>query len=341
MSAIDEGQTPKEGTAKNRDRWLIAALCISGFILVSAALYLAPQTSSEGHQKYWEMGAHLLRDLGIALVVASALAFAVDEYLKEKLVSSVAREVSHHVAKNTSKYVFGYLVPDDLKEELLELMRPAALRRNFRLHLSLDYLGDKHPNFVRVTTKVSFILENLKDQELSYRHSLKMTSMFADMEAPEIVRFACRKGSRDEYKYDYRGTNSMLAANDERLTVSRSSDNRELIVRRIVTIPPFSKEFEFRTESSEIMEVPYADVLSFTYATSIVEVEAHYPKDMDVVIEFGKGRAVEIYTDHPSRPTIWRYTGVCLAGQHIKYDFRRRAELLPGTDSELADHSPS
>src|SRR5439155_3878995 len=100
------------------------------------------------------IGTHLLRDLGIALLIAAALAIAVDRYLKARLVSSVATEVSRHVAENTSKYVFGYFVPPDMKHELLELMRPAVLRRNFKLNIALEPLGPGHPDLVRVTTKI-------------------------------------------------------------------------------------------------------------------------------------------------------------------------------------------
>jgi hypothetical protein len=204
-------QVSSERQADSRERLLIAGLAVVGTIFISAAAFMEPEPAPNitGVQV---MGAHVVRDLGIALVIAAALAVAVDKYLKGKLVSSVATEVSRHVAENTSKYVFGYFVPPDMKDELLELMRPAVLRRNFKLNIGLDPLGPGHPDLVRVTTRISFTLENLKDQETSFRHALSMTSMFAAIAPPEVLRFSCRANSREAYEYDYHSIDSLLKA---------------------------------------------------------------------------------------------------------------------------------
>ena len=316
-----------------RERWITIGLLVLGIVFILLSAWMEPEPGAPAPAA-WVILAHLVRDLGIALVIAAALAFAVDKYLKQRLVSSVATEVSNEVAQNTSKYVFGYLVPPEMKEELLELMRPAVLRRSFTLAIELEPYHPNFPSFVRVVTKIKYTLANLKDQETLFRHTLRMTNLFADKEAPKVLRFSCYQISRDTYLYDYQDFDSLRRAAaayetaaaqgaGKPLEVIVSPDQRDLTVYRSVDIPPLSEDFEFRTESSEIMQVPYADVFSFADATAGIEVRTRYPADMEVLIEFGKGREVPFRKDPPNRPTYWQYGGVMLAGQHIRYDFKK------------------
>jgi hypothetical protein len=323
---LQNGRSDPEGEERTLVLWvaLVGALCI-----------LASGVWRYIEIRWLQLVLEFLRDLGIALIIAAALALVVDRYLKAALVSSIATRVSSHVAQNTSKYLFGYLVPPDLKEELLAIMRPTVLRRNFKLKIQIEYLPEHDHDFVRVTSTIKFTLENLKDEVTSFNHSLSMSNMFPEIEPPAIVRLACRARSSGIYEYDYRGFDSLLSDGDKRLALNRSDDERELSVRRLFSAPPFSKDFEFQTVSTEIMKVPYGDQFCFANATSGVEIEISCPKDIDVLVEMEKGREVRIDKDPPERPRNWRYEGVCLAGQHITYRFRRMA---PDVSTKPSNH---
>lgn len=313
-------KSPQHGAdhAETAERSLLVGLFVLG--VIGICISYVPRF------EYWsEIAAHIVREFGVALIIAALLGFAVDQYLKEKLVKSIATRVSQDVAENTSNYVFGYFVPDDLKQELLELMRPPVLRRNLKLNITMQPLEGRG-EFMRVITKLNFTVQNLKDETISFRHQLTMSNTFVDVEIPSIRRFACRAMSRDHYEYDYKGLPA-LQKGEHGVQVFTSDDGMTLSVSRMIDIPPRSDEFVFWTESSEAMKVPYNDQFSFANATAFVEVDVNCPDDLDFILDIDKGRNVDVFSDPPERPRYWRYQGVCLAGQYISYKFRRRTEL--------------
>jgi hypothetical protein len=107
----------------------------------------------------------LLSKFGDAMVIAAILAFAVDNYVKRRLVSEVAKEAID--------FAVGYELPPEVKRHLVDdILRLPCVRRNLLFHYKFHEMPpaspEHHDSYFKVICFASYEILNLTDRPITF-----------------------------------------------------------------------------------------------------------------------------------------------------------------------------
>ena len=104
----------------------------------------------------------LLNKLGDAAIIAAILAVAVDGYVKQKLVSEVAREAVD--------FAVGYALPQQVKQHIQHILRMPFVRQNvaFTYEFAATAPGADAEEYLEVTCTTSYDIVNLTDRDMKF-----------------------------------------------------------------------------------------------------------------------------------------------------------------------------
>ncbi|KAA0099109.1 NAD(P)/FAD-dependent oxidoreductase [Mycolicibacterium sp. P1-5] len=153
-----------EQTTSRRTFWgFLAGLLLVGSFLDSlpdsanllpkwpALVWLVSQT--------WLMD--LLNKLGDAAIIAAILAVAVDKYVKQKLVSEVAREAVD--------FAVGYALPPEVKKHVQYILRMPFVRRNLVFTYEFGAIsGANADEYLKVKCTTTYEIVNLTDRDIKF-----------------------------------------------------------------------------------------------------------------------------------------------------------------------------
>jgi hypothetical protein len=104
----------------------------------------------------------LLNKLGDAAIIAAILAVAVDGYVKQKLVSEVAREAVD--------FAVGYALPQQVKQHIQHILRMPFVRQNvaFTYEFAATASGANADEYLEVKCTASYDIVNLTDRDMKF-----------------------------------------------------------------------------------------------------------------------------------------------------------------------------
>lgn len=104
----------------------------------------------------------LLNKLGDAAIIAAILAVAVDGYVKQKLVSEVAREAVD--------FAVGYALPPQVKKHIQHILRMPFVRKNlvFTYEFAAAAAGPHSDEYLEVACTTKYNIVNLTDHDIKF-----------------------------------------------------------------------------------------------------------------------------------------------------------------------------
>jgi hypothetical protein len=280
-----------------------------------------------------------MASVGEGLIVAGVLAITVDTYLKKHLTQAVIRDVS--------PYLMGADLPDVLRSEVHALCATEIVRRDLEIDFHFIELPGE-PDFISVTTKVQYRIENLADTVrsvpilVSVAKPYKPTADFIQIEDVGAINIVDEKGATTRFE-EHASPAADLGADeggDETVTRFR-------VWRRSMQIPPHSQGVttRFWSTTHQILPIEYQDAFVSVHATIGHTVRATYPDSLSVHVQFGHRLYREAHQIPTARPTFWRLDRAFAGRATTMIEWRKRPTPLPKdameeivviTDSEIA-----
>jgi hypothetical protein len=119
----------------------VAYYCILGAIFVGGLLMVIVP-----HWLEWSWDKQIIPELGKALIITSVLGFTIEPSLRKAL------------ARNVFAAAFGYLMPEDVREQLIEIASQRLLCIEHRMNVSITYLDT---DYVKVTVSAERVFKNV------------------------------------------------------------------------------------------------------------------------------------------------------------------------------------
>jgi hypothetical protein len=148
-------------------RWAQLALCgAAGVLLIAGKHFL------EFEHPWAKTAQEIVKDVGIALVVAAVIAATIDRWLSADLEQDVFEAV------------LGYIPPPEFRDEIRSVLRYSFMCRRHVMRVALDRLeGD----CVRVTTTIERTLENITSRAAPAVVHLHVDEWGFDIEKTRII----------------------------------------------------------------------------------------------------------------------------------------------------------
>ncbi len=242
-------------------------------------------------------------EVGKALIIAAVLAVGVDSYVKSKLVADVARDIS--------PYAVGYLLPNEVKEEIRNLLRVPLVRNNMEILYRLSRIPD-HPGYLRSSVQLTYRVMNLTDVAQEYEHSVFCEKSFFPDVAEAMVDGIGLTGGDDPYS---------LRRGQPDFQVQVQVHGGSIQIRKKTLIPKKGhKELLFWSQYSEIFREIYSDTVAMVWPTIGITLHVECPPELSVeAFVFKRTEANAVPPDNPRR---WSHDGVFLSGEHIRIRWR-------------------
>jgi hypothetical protein len=240
-------------------------------------------------------------EVGKALIIAAVLAAGVDSYVKSKLVADVAKDIS--------PYAVGYLLPNEVKEEIRNLLRVPLVRNNMEILYRLSRIPG-NPGYLRSRVQLTYRVMNLTDVPQEYEHSVFCEkSFFPDVGAAMIEGIGLTGG---DHAYSICPGQSDFQVEDRGGSIQ---------IRRKILIPKKGhEELLFWSQYSEIFREIYSDTVLMVWPTIGITLHVECPPELTVeAFIFKRTEAKAVPTDNPRR---WSHDGVFLSGEHIRIRWR-------------------
>ena len=215
-----------------------------------------------GHEWYYES----IRDVGVALLVASILGFTIDRWFKSEL------------QKDAFLAAMGRVLPTAFQEEVRRIVSFNLLAEQFMLFVALEPNG----NAVKVTTLIERTIKNTSSQ----REAVKNVVEIDDWGREEIG-----KSQIEECSMTIDG-NKVLSKKVERSGFFLAAETEERTLKRDNSARLCSKWTEYKSAN---------DIVVYWFTTPIINPRIHVtkPENLDCDISFGgeKGDRVEVFVN--------------------------------------------
>jgi hypothetical protein len=270
---------------------LLAAVGVS-LLLVEAATHLPPAVIS------------FLEEVGKALIIASILAGSVDIYLKRRLATEFAKDVS--------PFIEGLGLPREFQDEIAFIKRIPIYRRNFQLTYRIYRDPELRQGMVRVRTTFAYEIVNPTDTPQTFDVGLAVEDSHPDVGPASIVSVGIRGES----------INATMRNADEirkKMTVNAGF----LEYKEQVLIPANSEGLLAWTEGESYLEESDSDIVYLTQATTHISVHVEAPDDLSVDVYIGhrfqemSPPKVALIPPPPARTHTWQMSAGMLRGHAI------------------------
>lgn len=235
--------------------------------------------------------------LGDALFVAAILALTVDLYLKERVVKEIA--------KDTSKFLIGYRLPEEIQHRLKDLLQTQFVRRDCRIRLRFVKL-ENDAKHIKLETTWSEELQNITNQELTYQETI-------EFEPHDVGKFLEMRCDSEDPKANFR----FLADELKPLPIKGELGRFEVRGKKI-KIPPQrttnGRKYFFTLRYETTFPIRYSEMSGFGKTVINVILEADCPEDLVVSAD-----VADVFT-----PNRWEYKRVFMPGEYVSYRWEPR-----------------
>jgi hypothetical protein len=229
----------------------------------------------------------LVHSFGEAVVIASLLGIFVDFYLKRRILREATLDIS--------KFLLGYTLPEEVQNQISQLMQTTLLRRDFEVRYEITRKNEK---CCKVSVDASYFLENFTSKPQPYTQELG----FEKEEQAQITEF--RLDSADnKAKYCVRVGSG--------LSISHKNDVLRAAGPKCMIEPKaWGSTYKFGYMYTIELPSSYPDILSFERLTSRVVVRIISSPDIEAVADMDSSCVVS--------PGRYEYKRVFLPAQHIR-----------------------
>jgi hypothetical protein len=223
-------------------------------------------------------------DLGAAVLIAGLLALSVDQWFKRSLLRDAFKEL------------FGYLLPEQLKDELNWIYEQELLCERFDLTLTLSQTDD--PELLTARMEQQRELRNVTSRTVSWRPFFAVDEWFHEGRPSQVLSIRSTQGDSTHGDVKVKPSEPFIVARDSTQELSLKPDER-------VTVA---------ATGEETRHVSDAFFLFPTLATSKPRVTVRAPKEIEYCVMFGgRGRKVPEIA-----PDVHELMGTLLPGQVIQ-----------------------
>ena len=260
-------------------RWAWLALCgVAGVLLIASKHFLHfadpwAQTAQE-----------IIKDIGIALVVAAVIAATIDRWLSADLHQDVFEAV------------LGYIPPPEFKEEIRSLLRYGFVCRNHVMRVRIERLEN---DCVRATTTIERSLENITSRAAPVVVHLHADEWGFEVEKTKIVE--CYGVLEDGTRIDAE-------------PVPPLGDSTSKVAAKPVSVAP-GRKIRLHQKLSEIRRVNDEISIHFGAPTVNPHIEVSSPDDIDYMVSFGPSDPKVERETYGNRHTL---LGVYFPGQRMR-----------------------
>ncbi|MCT6698369.1 hypothetical protein [Rheinheimera sp. 4Y26] len=213
MDSGTKGKTEKKRSSffDSDNALLFCALFIIGFLLIAVYQYFQPETNVS-HEWYFKYLLIFLKEAGIALMIASVLAFTVESINKKKQIEEI-RVFNSEVSRNVLEAVYRTIVPESIFEEIKRsTLEQCLLKKKSKLEYHLSHTKecitlippDLKGNVLQCEVTTSYVLENISENDkqhtVIYELSCDLDSRLAAHMVMNQVIIGDKSLSKDEIK---------------------------------------------------------------------------------------------------------------------------------------------
>lgn len=231
--------------------------------------------------------ATLLPALGAALLIAGLLAASVDQWLKRDL------------QRDAFRAVFGYMLPEELRDELGWVYGQEMLCDRFDLTFKLRPI--EGTDLVAAVMELSRDFRNVASHAVDFQPLIAADEWFYEGHPSRVRALQITNGNTRD--------------NDMRIT--REGPDRTIVAGRLdrVRVEPGDR-IAMVTEAEETRHPSDAWVLNLIHATANPRVTVETPDEMDCYVAYGFNR--QAGEANKVGPRTWLLPGTLLPGQVIQ-----------------------
>lgn len=242
--------------------------------------------------------------LGEAFVVAAILGSTVDLYTKRRLTTEIAKDVS--------PFMMGHWLPQGIKDELRVLLQIVLYRTNVELEYELETI-EGYPDYVLMTGKMRYNMENLSETPQRYNHSLFVErTHLPGLGLAQIRRAGIQGLGEGENIYE-----------DGNLGDDIPGTRMKKWTKEVMIPPTEGRRIPITCygEIAQILMRNDTDPFYFLYPSIGVRVSVRHPEDMQVQVSFGHRNDQHAVKLPPLNPHTWELNAAFLPFQSVMVEW--------------------
>lgn len=274
------------GRVSRRDIALAPSALLLGAVLIALSQLL----------NLADLWKHLLRDFGIALVIAPILGFVVETRFRQRLV------------EDTFKASIGYLLPDELKEELQWIYTQGLLCVEHTQVCTLE-ISQEHPDCVILTGQLFRTFKNIGNSAFSFDRGLAIDEWHHPSGLTSRILLEGREIEHD--RRERSGTEIPIERDGAAVRISHPET---------ISIPP-QAILKVWVKYQEIKRENDAHEMVFRFPTINPQVILNLEEPMQAEVGFGHRAQAGLKPEAGNR---YQLSGTLLPNQHIRIRWWRR-----------------